>query len=361
MKRILLIGLLPLITIGCLPVPKRIIPNTPKPGLYDSRTDSTAWLDCLSNELGTINFKKEIRLVIAEVRNEFRTDVSEILLPTRLNAFVENALARITNVYTVYEFQNQGTTHITPDYIIAGGLYNGQENKAIVSRAELVNLGIEGRVKAYDLSMYLKAIDAETKRKVVMKSLTVRLYSGEQGGDAMLVIGGDNKFITGGRLTGTRAAGVTTAIQALSDYLVASLIRELSTTALGLSFSACDREIDGLDKSRIPNQSKLSSTQQPIHFRLVKNSAGLVCTEANVFENFNLTQNDRLLFRWRQYSSSISFSVPLGHDLYDSVNASSLKRRRVCLPAEKIFNHTRAIELEIYHEKSKNILGVGAL
>ena len=386
MGKILLIAFSLTFLASCVPVTKNTIPSIPPPEIFGTLSPATAWLDCLSKELYSYNHYP-VKIALASISNEFALHVSKSLqLPSRMNAFVENSLDRINNVFIFFEGNEllgtpglkidihnlQGASdtltrdaivsdRTSPDFVIAGSLYMAQETKSAGGNIEIMNLGLRGEVKAFDISLQLKALDAKNRRKIVLKSLTVRLYSAEHGGSAFFVTGGDDDFLTTAAISGIQAPSVITSLQFLSDYIVAALMRDLSTAIFGQSFSMCDKEIIGRDKSKTPNQENLSFKQRPLNVSLFKNDNGLICASIKKKEGAYLNPNDQVTVVWRQYSSDISLNIPVGPALYDQVNAAVLTNTTVCLPKTKIYSHSKAFELEVIDEKTGMVIGLGAL
>lgn len=365
------IFLLPLCFIGgCVSVP--VIPKNAMPPVNRSEvfasdyTALTPWLDCLSGMLA--HEKKSIKITVDSIRNTFGNEKG-MSLPTEFRPFVEQSLSRITNGYQLYDTSRLNGVHgaltgnvlsqgiisgnlvgtvllgdlAKADYILSGNLYLAQANQSATVSGEIMALGLNGEVKSYDAAVHLITKDAQTNQIVIQHSLKVRIYSSEQGLSVFTLYGGE---LSQSNTSFYRAPSMIHGLHTLADYLVAATIRDLSAMVFGKSFSVCNREIPGIDKSQLPVRTQLGRAYVEPWFRLVHRQ-GNICLQPDPSATMPVTDPDEMVeVRFQQYAADITLSNPLGRPMSAHKRAGELfvAHKSLCLPASLLDPRAKNIE-----------------
>lgn len=358
--------------VGVPIVPDNAMPLTNRSEIFNQYTSITPWLDCLSGMLA--HETKQIRITVDSIPNTFGNQKG-LSLPTEFRPFVEQSLARITNVYELYDTSRLSgisgysgivvnrnvigqlaqtvllSDMVNADYILSGSMFLAQETKSAGIGGEVMAFGLNGEVKSYDVAVHLTTKDAKTGKIVLQKNLKVRIYSAEQGMSVFSLHSGE---LTQADASFFKAPSMIHGLKTLSDYLVAATVRDLSTALFQRSFSVCDREIPGLDKSRIPVQSSIQTAYYKPWFTLIRPNNQQICLQIKNLENNPITDpKDILEIRFQQYASTTTLNIPLGKSLRDHVKAEILlqPRSKFCLPENYIDPRTKNIECQIVDGK----------
>ena len=369
-KWFITICLLPLCLIGgCVSVP--VIPKNAMPPVNRSEvfasdyTALTPWLDCLSGMLA--HEKKSVKITVDSIRNTFGNEKG-LSLPTEFRPFIEQSLSRITNGYQLYDTSSlngvYGLTNyvIVPgvvpgeitntvllgdlanaDYILSGNLYLAQTNQSATVNGEIMALGLNGEVKSYDAAVHLITKYAKNNQIVVQHSLKVRIYSSEQGLSVFSLHGGE---LSQANTSFYRAPSLIHGLHTLADYLVAATIRDLSAMVFGKSFSVCNREIPGLDKSQLPVRTQLGRAYTEPWFRLIHRQ-GNICLQQEPSGSMPVLDPDEVVeVRFQQYAADITLSNPLGRAMsaHKRVGELFMAHKSLCVPESLLDPRAKNIE-----------------
>lgn len=358
---------------GCVTtraLPENSMPAISSPDLFHPDTLATPLLDCLSAELRPFRNTK-IRLVVGDLDNEMGQQIGDLTLPRNMKPFVENTIARISNVFELYDTGDltgiwgyernllpaigivgganevkavQGDI-IRADIAVTGRLYMAQVTKSAALDVELYGLGIGGKAKAYDLSLQLKLVDPKTFRVLgAPVSLRVRTYAAEQGASAFVLHSGN---FSRGQATFLQGSPVHYALQYLTDQVVFSLFSEYTSSKFGAGFSGCKNRIDDKDWQRTPDQIGKPDQQGSLKITLYK-KAGTYC--ASVTPKKLSAKHVHII--WRQYRDP---KILLEPSLHDTPPVEFLQAG-ICIPLR--YQHTNVDLMEVViKDEDSNVLG----
>ncbi len=369
--------LLILIFSGCttLPVvPKKSIPPVPTAQIYTTESRATAWLDCLSSLLANEKGSK-IKYTIGSAANTFGTQAEGLRLPSDLKPFIKDAFSRITAGYEEYDSEHlYGTKKlwdhmgnfagipenisrevaigVTADYdiLVTGNLYMVQEVKNAELGGEIANLGLFGKVKSYDISAQIEAFYADTGKKVGHEQAKIRLYSAQHGASFFQFTSGD---ISQANTAFVRVASVNDSLEYLSGYLVAALVRDLSSMVYRHSFASCDQEIQGIDNSRTP--VRYIQKETPFRLQVLKRE-DKICLQVpdELWTRYYKIKNPVVFLEAKQYSSGLSPKNPI-HPYYRKKVSFNQLRNIPCLSRHQMYSNARIIEFLLKDPKNRVI------
>jgi hypothetical protein len=284
MNRLIALAIAAIPVVGCVDAPitlREAMPRVPPPQILPATTAGTPMLDCISNQLRPFNDAMGIRVTVGQIPNKMPQQVSEMVLPSDIRDMIMQSLGRVTNVFQLYNTGDQTVPYelerlppvpetvlrsirenevIKPHFQIVGDLSGAQIVKRGEAQAEAV-IGAGAVVQAFDLVLHLRAVDAGSLRVLGPPvTLHARLFSGTHGVSAFVLFGsnyakGEQQFQVN--------VPTTYGLQLAADYAVASLIENVASANLPVSFAACrglaadSRATHEPDESitRLPKQS----------------------------------------------------------------------------------------------------------
>jgi hypothetical protein len=349
------------------------MPEIPRPIIYSPQTQATWVLDCLSAQLRPFNSVK-IKVVVGDLPNDVG-QVGELILPKNMKPFVENSIARFSNVFKLYdtgditgvnsysvnllpliEAGNINQTKflqgiiISPDISITGRLYMAQVTKSAELDLEIMYLGIGGKVKVHDAALQLKMVNPKTFEVIGSPvALRVRVYSAEQGASAF-VIHSD----TFSRAQASFVIGnpITYALQYLSDHAVANLIREYSAARFRTTFAECESKSADKGINRIPDQLDTAPGRLPLRIDLYAKKA-TYCAKVHPRRRGGLPAG-RVRITWEQYRSN---AILLGPRVSDTPSVEEVLGGEICVPIQYVNPNSDSMEMSIENENDGRLLG----
>lgn len=369
--------------VGTPIMPKSSMPVLPRENIYAHLSPATGWLDCLSAEL--CDTKPPMKIMIGDIPNTMGQTVGDLQLPSDMKSFVLNSFGRISCGYELAESnslvglpglsqhlpQLSGAypglvedlilaDQVKPVVIISGTLFLAQTTSSAGGDLEIISLGIGSKVTAYDVSLQLRAFGAKTRSFIIPPTtLHVRFYTGEHGASAFYLDSNGN--LTRGKAAVVKAPSVLDALQYLSDFATAALVRDLSSALFSRSFATCDQETGDIDTSRIQSRAHAGAGKKlPLRLKLFKQN-GTVCAKAESLPGYHLNSSKKVNIYWNQYATKTTLNIPIGPTLVGRAPATILNGSKVfCIPHNKQQPQTQNWEVKIETENHE-IIGVGTL
>lgn len=301
------------------------------------------WLNCLSKDMfGSVKSPKKI--YITDINNN-NPDFTDIALPIQFKDFVNISLSRVYNGVETYNLIHPlpATDEV---YIITGSLFCAQKKNVFDKNNEIFNIGKNEQITTYQLSFTLSLTENHTGKQIATNAKTVEIYSSSKSNSLFFSI---NELVTNINKNIIEIPNINYAIQYLSDYCVASILKEFAAKQFHKDFSFCEKIMYSEKNIDEYSQNKVFDV------KLSFNNKNELCITIKKLKNLKLS---KLKLTLTQFATK-HFSMPISKR-YGEKTSKEIENQIITTDIRSIKSHAKSFTLFI-EDENNNILGYGYL